>query len=552
MPASSSYSSSSSEELKHRSKRSRFRTRKDVVSKKKKRVKRSSGDSPPAKKRKGSKRKRDYEAKNKSYSKKKKKKKPRRDDSITSLSSRSSSCSTCQGHGISSDEVEVKRQHGKRGRERSLEEEVESPNKRSRYDGLRSPLCSQFSESGSYWSKEKVSVENNSRRLRSVITVVERDSEDRELNRDEHEEEIIFVHDDYPSCRSNDSVDVGSKRGDGDHILHVDLDKKTWLENEEGDDTAVSDFRQFDGSNPSSEEFGTTNPVIEKTTDVSGAIGSEHGDDLESVLRQRALENLRRFRGGLQSSGKTCVNQMDKNDGDEKAKQSSTTKAESVQIGFTEQDDNRVVVNSSKEDRAEVVASTEPQSVNGVRIPVVRKGAACSSQIDENKIDRNPGGNEAVSAKQIIACSTHQTAIAGNSKQKVNAGTSAVKPKLATPALTRQLSQTHSTLKQAPECKESQAKLVIEKTLDETASVTAPAVTQNSNNDGEDTNNACNSAAFESSSPKSTPGDTKSDKLQDESKEGSQFQQKTMSVMRGGEMVQVGDLAYHVLYSTMS
>ncbi|PON34141.1 hypothetical protein PanWU01x14_346840 [Parasponia andersonii] len=631
---SGSSSSSSSQELKLKSKTSRLRTRKDVISSKKRAKRRSysvesSEDSPRVRKRKGSKRKRDYEAKRKTYSKKK----PRRGDSVRSLSSRSLSCSTCQGDSLSSHEVEFKSHRSKRAREERDLEKVESTKKRSRY-GSRSSSYSQCSESSNYQSKEKVLVENKSRWLRSVITVAERDDEERGLDKDEHKEEIIFVHDDYPSCRSNDSLDVGSKRveGEGDYISHVDPEKKMRLENEKGNDTAVSDFRltklsnsgkvsdedddgHFDGNNRSSEEFGTTDPVNEKTSEVFGANSSVNETDLESVLRQKALENLRRFRGGHQFSGNTTLNQKDKIDVDEKAKQSCTAKAESVQTRFTEQDDTKVVgVNSPKEDPVEAVVSTEPQSVKGVRVPAVTKGPTCSSQIKENIIERNIGCSDSVSAKQIVACSTDQMTIAGESKQKVNAANSAVKAKLAKPALTHQLSNTHSALKQAPKGEESQideiitdrnpggnesvsakqniarstdwmtiagnskqkvnagtsalkpklatlaskthsplkqaskaeesrAKLLETKnTLDETAVLTSPAVTKNSDIDGKDINNACSSAAFEPS--KSTSGDAKSDKLQDEAEEGSQFEQKTMSVMRGGEMVEVSYKVY--------
>lgn len=539
------------------------RTRKDATSKKKRAKRRSyssesSEQSPRVRKRKGSKRKRDYEAKKKTYSKKK----PKRDDSVSSLSRRSWSCSICQTDSISRHEVEFKRHRSKRAREERNFEKIESVKKRSRYGSRTSSSFSQCSESSTYQSNEKVLVENNSRRLKSVIMVAERDNEDRELNNDEHKEEMIFNHDDYPSCRSNDSIDVGSKRGEGDHISHVDSGKIR-LENEKGDDTAVSDFRftkledsgkisggddggQFDGNNPSSEEFGMANLVNETTTEVFGAFSSLNGDDLESVLRQRALENLRKFHGGLQFSGKTAV--KDKSDGDGKAKHLSTNKAESHQIGLTEQYGTRVVgVNSSKEDRTEVFISTETQSEKRVRIPPVRKGPTYSSEIDENIIDRNPGGNESVSARQNITCSTDEMAISVNPKQKVNTGTSIVRPKLAKPALTRQLSKTDSGLKQAPECEGSGAKLLVtENTFERTAAITAPTVRQNSNNDVTDINNMCSSPAFVPTSPKSTSGDTKSDKLQDEVKEGSQFEQKTMSVIRGGEMVQVGDFAYHI------
>ncbi|KAM6600909.1 hypothetical protein CsatA_020518 [Cannabis sativa] len=533
----SSYSSSS-EDLKIRSKRSRSHTKKD----KKKAKSRfysseSSEDSSRARKRKGSKRKHDYEAKNKSYSKKKR----RRNDTPSSSSDRSMSCSSCKdGH-----EVDLKKhKSSKRAREERNLGKAESPLKRSRY-GSRSPSYSQCSESSTYQSKEGVLVENTSRRLRSVITIAERPDEDEELNKDEHKEEMVFDYDDYPSSRSNDSNDVGSKR----------------LENEKGEETAVSHLRfpklvnsgkvsdrdDEVGSDPSTKEYGTNHPANEKQAEPFDAITSGNNDDLELVLRQKALENLRKFRGGRQTNGKTdSANQKDKNNVDEKAPQSSTTKAESAQIKFTEQDESRVVGgNSPREACVEQLVSTEPPSVKQQGIPAVGNVTTYSSQIKENIIAKSPGRNEFVSTKHNIARSTFQMAIADNLKQKLNAGTSIVKSKLATPALKRQLSKTDSTLKQAPKCEKTQEKLLVdEKTLDETAVITNPTVTKSSNNNnGEGNSNASSSAALEPSL-KSSPGDTKSDTLQEEAQEGSQFEQKTMSVMRGGEMVQVSYKVY--------
>ncbi|EXC08472.1 hypothetical protein L484_009615 [Morus notabilis] len=544
---SSSYSSSSEDEN-HRGKSSRIRARKDVKSSKKKGRKqyyssKSSGDSPRARKRKGSKRKRYYENKNKAYSKKK----CRRDYSTSSTSSRSWSCSTCQGDGSSSHEVEFERHRsncGKEERDEIILDEVESPSKRGRYRS-RSPSRGQFSECSTHQSEENVFVVNKSRRLRSVIIVAERDNGDMELSKDGDKEEIIHIHGDYPPCRSNDSNDVGNKWGEGDLSSHDEVEKMR-LENENGDDTAVSDLRcnehvksgndsiaddgsRFDESNHSFDERATTNTV----------------NDLESVLRQRALENLRRFRGGLQTRGKTTVNQNNKSEGG--VKESSIPNAEPVQTGSNVEDDTRVVgANFSREDGAEVAVSTETQSGKGVRVPLTRKDTTSSSHIDENMTDKNTRGNESVPAKQNVACSTRQTTLCGNSEEKVIAGTSAVQPTLTTPVLTCQLSKTCSTPTQAPEREEPRANLLLTKSsLDETSAVTAPPATQNSdNNNSTDVNNACSSAASESPSLKCTSVETRADKLQDEAHEGSQFEQKTMSVMRGGEIVKVSYKVY--------
>lgn len=553
----SSSFSSSSEDVKYRSKRSQFRTRKDVKISKKRARRRpygsdSSGDSPGVSKRKGSKRKRDYEDKNKKYMKKKR----RREHSTSSTSSGSWSCSTCQENGSGSNhEVEFGRHRSKRGKEGKDERisgEVESATKRSRYRS-RSPSCSQCSESSTHQSEEKVWVENNSRRLRSVIIVVERDreEEDRQLSKDEDKEEIIHIHGDYPPCRSNDSNDAGNKWEEEDHSSHDEVEKirlenENESKNEKGDDTAISELRsgehtksgnvadnkngsRFDGSKHSYDECGTTETV--------------NSDDLELILRQRALENLRRFRGGR---GRTAANQNDKSKGD--VKQSSISNAESVQTRSSMEDDSRLVgANFSKEDGAEKVVSTETQSGNAVEVPVTGKETSCSSEFDKNLTDRKSCENESVSAEQNVARSVHQTTVAGNSKDKVSAGISVVQPKLTTSEFTRQLLKPCSTPKQVLERKEPRANLLLSKSsLDETVAVTAPTVTQknSNNNNNADINNACGAAASEPSSLKSATIDTGSEKPQEEAHEGSQFEQKTMSVMRGGEMVKVNYKVY--------
>lgn len=555
----SSSFSSSSEDVKYRSKSSQFRTRKDVKISKKRARRRpyssdSSGDSPRVSKRKGSKRKRDYEDKNKKNSKKKR----RREYSTISTSSGSWSCSTCQETGSgSSHEVEFERhrsKRGKEGRDKRISDEVESATKRSRFR-LRSRSRSQCSESSTHQSEEKVWVENNSRRLRSVIIVVERDreEEDTELSKDEDKEEIIHVPGDYPPCRSNDSNDAGNKWEEEDHSSHDEVEKirlenENESKNEKGDDIAISELRSgehtksgnvadnnngswFDGSKHSFDECGTTETV--------------NGDDLELILRQRALENLRRFRGGQQTGGRTAANQNDKSKGD--VKQSSISNAESVQTRSSVEDDSRLVgANFSKENGAEKVVSTETHSGNAVEVPVTGKETSCSSEFDKNLIDRKSCENESVSAEQNVARSVHQTTVSGNSKDKVSAGISMVQPKLTTPELTHQFLKLCSTPKQVLERKEPRAKLLLSKSsLDETVAVTVPTVTQNSNdNNDADINSACGAAALEPSSLKSATIETGSDKPQEEAHQGSQFEQKTMSVMRGGEMVKVNYKVY--------
>lgn len=554
--------SSSSEDNNHRGKRTRSQTRKDVIGKKRTRKhsnsSESSEDSPHVRKRKGSQRKHDYKAKKKIHAKKK----PRRDASDSSASSRSLSCSTCWDRSISGHEIELKRhrsRHGKDERHERNLEKVKIGSKRSRYRSRSHSLCSRCSESSDYQSDEKVLAENTFRRLRSVITVTEKDSEGRELNRDEHKEEIIYFHDDYPSCRSNDSNDGGSKR-EGDYYSHVGSEKDLRLENVQGDEAVVSNPRisklenhdevsdrygegQCNVSIPNCDEHQINDPVNEKASEVSGAISNLNGDDLESLLRQRALENLRKFQGGIRPSKKAADHQKDENYSN--VNQSSSLKPESVQNKSLKEEGPRVVgAKSSKEDDAEVAVSNKTKLVKVTGVPTVGKDATCSTQNDENVLDGNTGGIESVSARQNIDYPTEQMAISGNPNEKVKS-TGAVQPKLATPTLVRHSSKTHSTIKQALVSQEHPGGkvLVTKSSLDETAAVTASTDNSSSNNNGLDANSTCGSGAPEPSTClKSTTGENRSDTMQDEVKEGSQFEQKTMSVMRGGEMVQVGAL----------
>ncbi|KAL5565285.1 hypothetical protein UlMin_028449 [Ulmus minor] len=514
--------SSSSEDSKYRSKRPRLKARKDKKKSSRRRPSyssESSEDSPHVRKGKGSKRKHDYEDKKKTSSKKKK---PRRDASVSSTSSGP----TCSGRSISSHVVKHKRHRSNRGKDETAKslEKVETRAKRKRYRS-GSPSCSNGSENSTYQSDEKVLVDAYpSRRLRSVIIVVERDAEGRELIRDEDKEEILYGHDDYPPCRSNDSNDVGIKLGEGDHYIDDDaFGEKIRLENEKGDDAVVSsrgiakvgdgckvsDMDSegvFDESNPSASEFGTINPVNERTSEVSAAEGSVNNVETELVLRQRALENLKKFRN---------------------VKQSSMAKGESVKSRLSEEDSTRLVnADSSKEDGANLVASTETRLVKGIKAPEVTKDGTFSTQLDENI----PGGN---------TCRSESVAIAGNSKEKVSAGTRVLHRKWARPALTCESPERLTTRKQSPEHqKPPQEKLsVAESSLTSAAAVTSSTSIQNTDDNGVDTIDGSSSTASEPSCLKSTTGETESDK-------GSQFENKTMSVMRGGEMVQVSYKVY--------
>ncbi|XP_004291501.1 PREDICTED: DEAD-box ATP-dependent RNA helicase 42 [Fragaria vesca subsp. vesca] len=540
-----SLSSSFSSEDGRRSRRARSRTRRDVKGSKKRARKRSySSDSseesprPRAKKRKASKK---YEAKKRSRSRDK----PRRNARTSSVSSESRSCSTCQGGGISGDEIESKRHRSrleKRMREGTDRNKVESGTERSRYRSRSRSLCRNYGESDCQ-SQERVSGEGNGRRLRSVIAVSKEDNEGRWLDEVGHKEEITYDHDDYPSCRSNDSNDGGSKR-ELDNHLQVASEVRMRVESAKEEGALVSDAEimrlpssgnicdrddggQAEGINSSCDETRITDHVNENK--ISGEISSLKDEDLETVLRQKALENLKRFRGKPQKIAVTG----DKED----KKQPPGAKAESVQLESPKVGGGArmLVVKSSKEDISENDQTRLVEGTNGSPA----RDSICLSEIFEKELIRKNGRDETVSAKQDVVCPTHQEAVSGSSKM-ASTTPDVDKPNLAAPKSTSSSLKPHSILKRAlASLQHPQDRLLVTKSsVDNTVFGTAQSVTQSSNNDGLDISNGSGSTGPEPS------GENRSDLQQDEAKDGLQFEQKTMSVMRGSEIVQVSYKVY--------
>ncbi|EYU44968.1 hypothetical protein MIMGU_mgv1a006159mg [Erythranthe guttata] len=120
-------------------------------------------------------------------------------------------------------------------------------------------------------------VVNNTRRLRSVITVVVHQPDDEGGNRwegDPQKEEIFYDKNDYPSPKS-----VDSNNACGEEVtdpIKSRIDETNNLEKEK---------------------------VSDESAPVVAALGA---DVLEAILRQKALENLKKFKGRLQTvSGPT-------------------------------------------------------------------------------------------------------------------------------------------------------------------------------------------------------------------------------------------------------
>ncbi|XP_031266544.1 uncharacterized protein DDB_G0287625 [Pistacia vera] len=548
--------SSSCSEDDHRSRRSRSRTRKDVKSSKKRARRQSSSsekteDAPLFKKRKGSKKNGDFQVRKKTHEKKKKKLKEKKKEkkkkknkskwevSVSSTSSGSWSCSTCQGGSGSSDESEVEKNRGwseRRDKDRRRVEKVKSGSKRSRSRSRSFSSCSRYND---YRSDEQLTGEVNVRRLRSVITVVREGNEERGMNEDEHKEEMVYDYDDYPPSRSNDSNDGGSKR-EFVHNYHVTTKEKRHAEDEKGE--VVSNIRSgkvtetdkdsddYDENSPC-DGFKMNDVLEEKRNDDSGVADSPNAYNLESILRQKALENLRTFRRGHQTDAKAPVNQKDLIHSD--VKRLSSTKAELFQNKSSKGGGARAVVTS--------------QVAGDDSIPAASKSPTEISQNDKNLSDGN-NGYKNNGAKHDVAHPPDRVALA-SSPNKVNKtfGSESYKPRLISLASRREPSNASINKKQESALREEppQAKSITGNSVAHCKVETAQTeIDQLGKTNCEEVNNARSSASDDTSCLKSISGGISSNKPQDEAKDDSQLEQKTMTVMRGGELVEVSYKVY--------
>ncbi|KAF9672775.1 hypothetical protein SADUNF_Sadunf11G0079300 [Salix dunnii] len=548
-----------------RSRRSRPRTKKDVKGSKK----RARSSSSEERKRKGSKRngerKKMHEKKTKT-----RRKKGRRDSSVRSSSSESWSCSSCQNLSSQSDESEYERFKAKperRGDEKRKSENIGSGAKGKRYRSGSCSSCSRHDDSSDFLLSNIMTGENTSKRLRSIIILPGEDSEVREQDNDKHKEEITYDHDDYPYSRSNDSNDGLNN-----------MEERS-IENEKREDAAASNSKAIELTE--SNEFGEgqharNKPGYEvdragaedtkkKNNDFSGVVNTVNGDDLETVLRQKALENLKSFRsglGGFQTNAKSAVIQKDKYDG-------------TVQSPFSMMPE---------------LGQTKTPKVVGSRM--ARENSAQSS-LNEKIPDGGICGTESCTAKNNVH-PPDQVAIPAREKGSTYASFSKNKPGLITSASRKALSNVTSTLKETPTSQETnqpklasgtclgssvtlketpasreanqakmsigislgkivtlketplsleaiQGKLASGSEVCENAIRVAHTVTPPTDTDNDDkaNNSSVSDPAETSSFLKSAAGDINLNESQDGGKEGAQLEQKTMSVMRGGELVQV-------------
>ncbi|CAA0816001.1 Unknown protein [Striga hermonthica] len=197
----------------------------------------------------------------------------------------SESCSTCQSTSSSSSadrEPKTSKMVTEKERERFR-------GRNSYEDREKLDRGSKYSVSAGHDDVALSPVINNPRRLKSVIAFADHrynDEEEVEKSRwamNPHEEEIVYDQNGYPSLKSPDSNEEGTKMELGDQS-HGSSSKMIGVK--DGD-------RQMEA------------------VDMHNADKGKEVDDksvLESILRQRALENLKKFKGRLQTTGQTSLN----------------------------------------------------------------------------------------------------------------------------------------------------------------------------------------------------------------------------------------------------
>ncbi|KAM7250262.1 hypothetical protein ACFE04_022145 [Oxalis oulophora] len=358
-------------------------------------------------------------------------------------------------------------------------------------------------------------------RLKSVITVPDRGIEQGSGLYDAgYNDEMVYDRDDYPSSRSNDSND-GETRSDFSPPSNVNVasSEREPIGDEKGE-ALVSDIQsnKVEESGKGSEEHncnlvGVDDVVKEIKSEVSDSMGTPSGDDLESILRQKALENLRKFRGkGI----------------------STIEKTPSIQ---------RVEINSPVQQPSAPKSSSHEHmpKVENVSISARENDSHGLSRNGEKLLDKKDDQNESASTKEGVVCPPTEGPVIGNTKKtmEVNVRSISNRPNLRAPLIKRALSNIQTSASTVPYSpRPPRAKSVTQDSVDDNQ--IAETMLPESGNIGD----AKGISVEQSSSPKPTLGGVTSDKMQGDAKEGSQFEEKKMTVMRGGEMVEVSYKVY--------
>ncbi|CAH8279580.1 unnamed protein product [Arabidopsis lyrata] len=421
-------------------------------------------DSRLLKKKKRSKRKDEYVGK-------KKKKVVSRKRRKRDLSSSSTSSEQSDNDGSESD---GKRRSRDRGRRLG---EVKDARSRSR-DGLEG----ESEEPDECWQVEgEVIPEKNPRRLKSIVVV------SYSYGNDERKEE--------------DDRDVYMTRGG----------------NRELGDSEESDERDGETTVSYSRTRADYNGLKTVGYDEFGESNSMKDDNLEAILKKRALENLKRFRGVTQKSGIA------------KKEVSSVSEGEPMQIEsekVEESQDHGLM--EQKVCDSEVSKDLETLEKILHVVNVKESGTALANSASQQ--DQQSGDTAKVKASSgISSCST--------------------KRKLVRPVLGKD-SLNLASRKEATGSQDVEAESIGGSTIDKNClESTLALVTKNEGEHIEPTKvrstlNAESSSHADTEAVDEIKGRSQSEQKMDETKDESQYEQKTMTVMRGGEMVQVSYKVY--------
>ncbi|KAF8024101.1 hypothetical protein BT93_F1334 [Corymbia citriodora subsp. variegata] len=543
----SSLTSSSEEDYRRRSKR-RARSPSKKISRRSKKRSRgqsysadSSEDLPSRKKRKGS--KRDGKL---SPRMKRTRKKYKRRVSVSSGSS-GSYCSTCAESSSDGGQRESQSNRASKDKDRWTVEKVKTELRGCGYSPRSySPISHRSISSGDESDEVMRGRNNKSMRLRSVIMV---NNEDRELHSFGHKEEITYENDDYPSCKSNDSNDSGGKRELIHHPL-VESEGKRQVDSEKDEEAVISHINtaaitedsQKNGNTISSVIVGTSHAVRDNESNVSGG---PDGNDLESKLRQRALENLKKFRGVHKD---TAALSAQKESVDGNKKQSLIATSESSHHKFPEGNVASAPPVEGNGANSDSSVKRDSTSINLNEASLGDKGGkivpAIMSQSSEVRPDHGHSGlKESGSTRQSVWKRLHEGTSVANVKQEVRPtfASNTGNPRVTSYTWRRELAKGQEPSKELrPSSGPPQANPMVTKGIGGETAIEIVG-TENKVDDNE-VNEKHASPTPEL--PESMAGAVSSVKDGNDIKDGPQYEQKTMSVTRGGETIQVNYQVY--------
>lgn len=485
-----------------------------------------------------------------SVNKKRRSTRSRSSDSYCSCSTRGSCSSRSSGD---SDQERSR----KRGKSKS------STRDKRRYRSQScSPSCSGSSQR-SYPSEEMFKEGGIPKRLGSIITIARRSDETKQPDQSKYENraEIIQACDDCPSPRSNDSYEGGKKR-ESEMALPVNsghiFENKTQIDKNANDE---NDRDQCSWKDPLSCNFKSTSALPIKKSEVSGDTGGPEVDEIELRLRIKALENFTKFRRGIYANAKSLAGQKD---GHVVAKQ-LTTKAESVR--------NLEAEGTSADRKPSSSIEMHGCNSDGIRVHE-SNGELITGPLSHSHM--SPAGLPSKPMQLASTISRDPSATNLSISTRISpAGNNAGKPskpvQLAStirhdPSISCHVDDEKSgqvaehtfighagssgkensdAVKQALALAESSNEMLLEPTLDKNVSVIPEAEPSSNQNLHGLKVNAQGSTLQIPSSHNPESGDlVLKEKKVEERKDSSQFEQKTMSVMRGGEMVQVSYKVY--------